>query len=77
MYYRLKPAIGGSIDAGFWERLGSSFLALPSRVIEKIRVHVRNRRDYQSLLEMPDYLLDDVGLTRDEIRAERKQSFFR
>ena len=38
--------------------------------------HLRRRRDYERLRDMPDYLLDDIGLSRDHaIRARRAHRF--
>lgn len=34
-----------------------------------VRDRFRRDSDYQRLLDMPDYLLDDIGLTRAQIRA--------
>lgn len=76
MSYGPNTTVAGSLDTGFWGRLGSACLTLPARVVQRIRTHMRNRRDYRDLLEMPDYLLDDVGLTRDQILSETKRTFF-
>ena len=39
------------------------------RIARSVRQHLRNRRDYRHLLELPDYMLDDIGLTRADIRS--------
>lgn len=36
----------------------------------------RRQRDYRKLRDMPDSLLDDIGITRDQIGRVRKRSFF-
>ena len=48
----------------------SAGLAL--KVADAARSRFRRQRDYRRLLELPDYLLDDVGLTRAEISAARR-----
>ena len=40
---------------------------LPLAVLPAIRAYFNNRHVYRQLLDMPDYLLDDVGLTRRQI----------
>lgn len=37
----------------------------PIAILLRIDRHLRWRRDRQRLQAMPDYLLDDIGLTRD------------
>lgn len=38
--------------------------------------HLRRRRDYRRLEDLPGYLLDDIGLTREQIiRATRSRPF--
>ena len=36
----------------------------------------RRRRDETRLREMPDYLLEDIGLTRSDVRDARRFSWF-
>ncbi|NDW00172.1 DUF1127 domain-containing protein [Salipiger sp. PrR002] len=39
--------------------------------------HARGRRrQYQYLEELPDYLLDDIGLTRGDIARARRRDFW-
>ncbi len=38
-----------------------------------VRQHLRNRRDYRYLQELPDYMLDDIGLTRGDIRSAARR----
>lgn len=45
-------------------------------VLGWIKTYLRQQRDYQRLLEMPDYLLKDIGLTRDEVIAAKRRSLF-
>jgi uncharacterized protein YjiS (DUF1127 family) len=38
--------------------------------------HLRRQRDYRRLLDLPDYLLDDIGLTRGQVaRPKRRRPF--
>jgi uncharacterized protein YjiS (DUF1127 family) len=39
------------------------------RIARSVRQHLRSRRDYRYLQELPDYMLDDIGLTRGDIRS--------
>ncbi len=46
------------------------------RIARSVRKHIRNRRDYRHLQELPDYMLDDIGLTRGDVqRAARRLPF--
>ncbi|KZM51446.1 hypothetical protein OA90_02950 [Labrenzia sp. OB1] len=38
-----------------------------SRVISDLLRRLRHRRDMKILSEMPDYLLDDIGLSRSDL----------
>jgi len=40
---------------------------LMRRFVGQVSRYLRNRRDMKTLAELPDYLLDDMGLTRAEI----------
>ncbi len=43
------------------------------RIARLVRQHLRNRRDYRHLQELPDYMLDDIGLTRGDIRSAARR----
>ena len=45
-------------------------------LLRRIAEYLRQQRDYQRLLEMPDHLLRDIGLTRDEVIAAKHRSLF-
>lgn len=47
---------------------GSVFGALQS-----VRTYFRDQRDYRQLLQLPDHLLDDLGLTPVQIRNAMKR----
>ena len=42
----------------------------------RIQRGLRMRRDYQKLEDLPDYLLEDIGLTRSDVRDARRFSWF-
>jgi len=63
----------------FWGSIGTRVPAHTAsdrswinRLFQGIARHRRINRDYDMLLEMPDYLLHDLGLTRFETRRERR-----
>lgn len=45
-------------------------------VVRGVSDYRRRQRDYRKLREMPDSLLDDIGITRDQIGGVRKPWFF-
>ncbi len=65
-----------ALDARRRKRPRSRSAALAERAVGKIKETLRRRRDYERLLELPDYLLDDVGLTREQIAEEMRRPFF-
>ena len=42
----------------------------------RIRQYLRVRRDTRKLEELPDYLLEDIGLTRGDISSARQYRLF-
>jgi uncharacterized protein YjiS (DUF1127 family) len=50
--------------------------AFPLRIARSLWEFHRRRRDYRTLLTMPDYLLEDVGVTREQVIAEMKARLF-
>lgn len=57
-------------------RYGRSRVSMTSlvwRAVSAVGANVRQRQDYRRLQDLPDYLLDDVGLTRPQIRDELKR----
>ncbi|MEL6169967.1 MAG: DUF1127 domain-containing protein [Pseudomonadota bacterium] len=44
-----------------------------TRFLESIARHRKINRDYDLLLDMPDYMLHDLGLTRFEVRREKQR----
>jgi uncharacterized protein YjiS (DUF1127 family) len=45
-------------------------------VVSRIAGRLRSRRQLMSLLDMPDYLLKDIGLQRHEITREALKRFW-
>lgn len=45
------------------------------RLFRALRNHFRNKRQYRELEQLPDYLLEDVGLTRADISAASRRLF--
>jgi uncharacterized protein YjiS (DUF1127 family) len=43
------------------------------RIARLVRQHLRNRRDYRYLQDLPDYMLDDIGLTRGDVRRTARR----
>jgi uncharacterized protein YjiS (DUF1127 family) len=77
MYYEQNTTTIGGFYPGFW-RTCRDVSAMPLvHLAQGIRQYLHNRRDYRTLLEAPDYLLDDMGLTRDQVIAMTKPLFFR
>lgn len=51
-------------------------LPLLGEIASNLRDSRRRQRDYQHLLELPDYLLTDIGLTRQQlVEARRRRPF--
>ncbi len=56
------------------DRIGR--LRLPGkRFFRALRKHFRSKSQYRELHRLPDYLLDDVGLTRADISAASRRLF--
>lgn len=43
------------------------------RLLRAIATYEKQRRDYELLLDMPDHMLDDIGLDRSTIRKEQNR----
>ncbi|MBB95448.1 MAG: hypothetical protein CML68_12760 [Rhodobacteraceae bacterium] len=43
-------------------------------ILQRIILRARVRRDMRRLSDLPDYLLDDVGLTRSDVRRALRGS---
>jgi uncharacterized protein YjiS (DUF1127 family) len=43
------------------------------RIARSVRQHLRYRRDYRYLQELPDYMLDDIGLTRGDVPSAARR----
>lgn len=48
--------------------------AFPARLFLRVRDYLRIRRDLRHLEELPDYLLEDVGLTREDLRKVARRT---
>ncbi|MEQ9490062.1 MAG: DUF1127 domain-containing protein [Alphaproteobacteria bacterium] len=53
-----------------------TFAATAQTLIRSIRTYLQNRRDYRHVLDLPDYLLKDIGVTRAEVKAAIRPSLF-
>lgn len=49
--------------------------SLIKQLFEDIARHRKISRDYKLLMDMPDYMLQDIGLTRFEIRREKARHY--
>ncbi|MAS06150.1 MAG: hypothetical protein CL534_15915 [Ahrensia sp.] len=45
-------------------------------VVRGVSDYRRRQRDYRKLRDMPDALLDDIGVTRDQIGRVKRWSLF-
>lgn len=54
--------------------LAARLAAGPARLVLRFRDHLRIRRDLRHLEELPDYLLEDVGLTREDLRKVARKT---
>lgn len=43
------------------------------RIARLVRQSLRSRRDYRHLQELPDYMLDDTGLTRGDVQSAARR----
>jgi len=48
----------------------------PLALARRIGNQLRRRRDYRRLAELPDYLLQDIGVTRAQVHAELRRRLF-
>jgi uncharacterized protein YjiS (DUF1127 family) len=46
------------------------------RLVDRIRGYLSDQRDYRHLVQLPEYLLTDIGLTREDVTAEMRRSPF-
>ncbi len=67
-YHFFNGAVGTRVSVphnhktGWWRRAMAALAA-----------HKKANRDYELLLEMPDHMLDDIGLDRSTIRREQSR----
>lgn len=54
-------------------RVTARTVGMIQRIAQSVRQHLRNRRDYRYLQELPDYMLDDIGLTRGDVRSAARR----
>lgn len=48
---------------------------VPQKLVGRLLTYLRNRRDYVELLDMPEHILKDLGLTRGEVRHAMRRPF--
>lgn len=48
----------------------------PLGLVRGIMEYLRHQREYKRLLEMPDFMLDDIGLTRTQIIEAMRRRLF-
>ena len=60
-----------------WAVDAQSFLDLPLSIARHVALRIKARREFNRLLELPDYLLKDVGLQRQDIEREAFKPFWR
>ena len=54
-----------------------AFLGQPIALAGRIARRIRERRELNRLLGFPDYLLNDIGLRRDEMQRKALDSLWR
>jgi|GEM_PF-5656474 len=67
-----------ALGLGLGRKPGAAILGalLPFGLVRALREHFRRQRDFRRLLKLPDYLLDDAGLTRAQVIEEMKRRPF-
>ena len=76
MHANHTTAANGGLHAGRGVTLFAALAALLLRIAGAVREHRRRRRDYRNLLTMPDRLLKDIGVTRDDVVAAMRTRAF-
>jgi len=76
MTYTQNITSSGHFDAVFSNGLYRPRMESAWQRIERIRTRLRHRREISRLLALPDYLIDDVGLTRSEVRKALRRPIF-
>lgn len=74
MSYSQNPTANEVFPTGNGRESGKLFATIPLRFFRTIREYFRCQQDYQNLLAQPDYLLKDIGLTREQIIAAKHVS---
>lgn len=64
--------LNGTIGSALPEPAKRPIRRWPHRVIAALREFNRIQRDYDRLLQMPDHVLEDIGLQRVQILKERR-----
>lgn len=59
--------VAGAVHKSLFNRL--------ARISNVWRLSAARRRAYSELLGMPDHILRDVGVTRDQVRRKRMQTW--
>ncbi len=55
----------------------AAFLGQPFAFAGRIALRIRERREMNRVLGFPDYLLEDIGLRRDEMQRKALDSLWR
>lgn len=64
------------LDLGRRQSLGKSGSMFPLGLFRRIGKYRRCQREYRRVLELPDYLLQDIGFTRSQIIAATRRRHF-
>jgi uncharacterized protein YjiS (DUF1127 family) len=64
-------------DGGYLRDAFELIEALVDGILESIRIRQQRNRSRRHLAQLNNHLLRDIGLTRDDIRDTRPQSFWR
>ncbi|MAQ85387.1 DUF1127 domain-containing protein [Psychromarinibacter halotolerans] len=81
MYNNQMAMAFTGLDLSYRSIVGQSQAHLRHRrrrpsIVATLFGYFRSRRDYQRLEALPDYLLDDVGLTRADVAAASRLRFY-
>jgi uncharacterized protein YjiS (DUF1127 family) len=73
MYYELYLNPFRAFEPGSRAKTGNAAVSLLTHLARAAGAWFRHRRDYRYLLEQPDHLLADIGVTRAQVVAAMRK----